>query len=532
MTLKIPGVPTPLEGSAPVVIIGPNGVGKTRLGSAIASANDGERISALRAIELGGISMQTRQQAKNDLEMVTQQMTAAPWQQANDLQHLMADIVTENQDLAVAYREEHLKNPDLPLDKRLYVTRLTRIVGVWNRHFPGRSISISHQPTVVRTEIDGKASKYSLVRMSEGERTAFYLIARIVSCAKSVLIVDEPETYFHPLLARSLWDDLEREAPDVRFIYLTHDIPFALSRRNARFAIARSDSCAELLPDTSGIPSEVISDVLGAASFSILASRVIFCEGDLDLQVLRAWHNSPKTTVSAVGGCTAVRECVEAFRGEHVTAGLEAFGYVDRDAWPDEELESNQHVKALAVNEMEGIFCLERVFLALAKFNGAAGDQAAAQYAEFMAAARKQFAGSMFNRLVLERSKCRGETELRRLFNPIKNDADLSKVKESFSTAAPAGGWSDFLGTMFGQEEARLSASIAGPAAQFVRDFPAKSYFKLAAAHMKLVPERMVETLCTALMLTDQAAQQEQKLKTLRDELVAVLEPILWPRLV
>ena len=103
-----------------------------------------------------------------------------------------------------------------------------------------------------------------------------YLVARVVSCTKSIIIVDEPESYFHPLLARSLWDDLEEHAVDKRFVYITHDIPFALSRRHAQFAVARSELTADLLPQASSLPADLVAQIFGAASFSVAASPVIF----------------------------------------------------------------------------------------------------------------------------------------------------------------------------------------------------------------------------------------------------------------
>ena len=106
---------------------------------------------------------------------------------------------------------------------------------------------------------------------------------------------------------------MEDSAPKTRFVYITHDIPLALSRRRAKFAIARSEVAADLLPAASTLPADLVAQVFGAASFSVTASRLVFCEGkpnSYDLEILGAWRNCPKTTVVAAGGCAAVKECV------------------------------------------------------------------------------------------------------------------------------------------------------------------------------------------------------------------------------
>lgn len=533
MNVSISGITEAIGGVDPIVVIGPNGVGKTRLGVAIAQSNDGERVAALRNVEIPEIPLQRFDQASQQVKNVLNEMMNQHWRQSYELQNLMSEILAEDRELAVTYRDVREKNPSLEPDKKLTDTRLKKIVRIWNRHFTGRTIKIDYQPVVERVTKNGSFPPYPISQMSEGERTALYLAARVFSCQKKVMVVDEPETFFHPLLARNLWNDLEAEAPNIRFVYITHDIPFALSRKNARFAIARSETEAELLPPTSSIPSDVIAEVLGAASFSISASRLIFCEGEpssLDGPILNAWHDCSKTAVVPVGSCGAVRECISVFRVKQVTSGLEAFGYVDRDGWPDAHLNSDQYVKAHPVSEIEGIFCLEPVFKALANYNGSNDAQAQTQFNAFMAEARGAFKGVTLNKEILNRAKMRVETEQKALLNPIKPNPDLATMQTAFVSAAPVGGWPIYLATVFAEEQTRLSDTLTGNAEDFVRDFPAKSYVDIAARHLKFVKEKMVQALCDALKLTDEAAKSEQKLKALRDAVVPVLELHMWQR--
>jgi len=523
-----------VSGTHPLVVIGPNGVGKTRLGVNITNNNDAERIAALRNVEIADIPLQrlgqATQQVKNALREVLQQH----WRQSFELQNLLSEILAEDREKAVTFREQFNQNPSQVPDKGLTDTRLRTIANLWNKHFPNRTIKIDYEPKVERV-IDGNAVSYPIAQMSEGERTALYLAARVVSCGSSILLVDEPETFFHPLLARGLWNDLEDLAPTIRFVYITHDIPFALSRRQAQFAIARSESKAELLPNASTLPGELIAQVFGAASFSVTASRLIFCEGQqgsYDIEILSAWHNCPHTAVVAAGGCAAVRECVSVFRSGKVTGGLEAFGYIDRDGWPDSELNSDPFVKALSVYEVEGLLCVRAIFKALATYNGISDADAESRYNTFLTRAKAKFGAILLNKEILTRAKMRAEVTLTALMNPIKPDVDLAKVRANFEAASPAGGWQPFFQQIFQEEEARLAASLSGTQDVFLKDFPAKSYYADAAQIFDMTPDALVRNMSQALKLSDKEADENSKLKALRDGLVAAMEPIMWPRTV
>jgi energy-coupling factor transporter ATP-binding protein EcfA2 len=532
--ITIPGIPKDIGGSNPIVIIGPNGVGKTRLGVTVATQNDAERIAALRLLGVGTVNMENFDSAREKVELHLQNVDGNHWNQASDLPSLLSEILAEDSNCAKAFRNKYEESPSTIPDEKYINTRLRKIQKIWDKHFPGRSITIDYTPIVNRAQKSGKTA-YSIAHMSEGERTAFYLIARVVSCRKKVIIVDEPESFLHPLLARNLWNDLENAAENIRFIYITHDIPFAVSRKNAQFVIARSETTAELLPSVSSITADVIAEILGAASFSICASRLIFCEGkteddSLDDKILSSWHNCSKTAIISVASCSTVRECVSVFRGQKVTNGVDVFGYIDRDGWPDSYLKKDQYIKAHIVNEIEGLFCLEPVFKALAVYQGADSEKAQDQFNAFLTEARKSFKGVTINKEILSRAKLRVETEQKSLLNPIKPNEDIEIVRKNFVDTAPAGGWPSYLEKIFTEEEGRLLTALSGTSDDFIKYFSAKTYFKIAARHLQFVPEKMVEIFCSALSLNEKDANNEQKLKKLQDAIVTAIEPYMWPR--
>jgi hypothetical protein len=234
--------------------------------------------------------------------------------------------------------------------------------------------------------------------------------------------------------------------------------------------------------------------------------------------------------VAAAGGCDAVRECVSVFRSGKVTGGLEAFGYVDRDGLPDAFLVSEPYVKPHAVYEIEGILCLPPIFKALAIYNGIEDADVETRFRGFLASAKGEFKNVLLNKEILNRAKKRAEIMLVALMNPIKPDTDLTKVRTSFENASPAGGWQPSLQRIFQEEEARLAASLSGTTDEFLKDFPAKSYYSHAAEKLDMSPDALVRILCQALKLTEKEAIENKKLKTLHDAIVAALTPVLWPR--
>lgn len=535
-----------VAGDHPLVIIGPNGVGKTRLGVNISQRSGGERIAALRNVEIPEIPLQRFAQANQQVKNALNQLIGQHWRQSYELQNLLSEILAEDREKAVAYRERAIsvaaksinestevsEAATKPSEDGLVDTRLRKIVTVWNRHFANREIKIDYEPVVERT-IGTEKMQYPIAQMSEGERTALYLAARIVSCTQPIILVDEPESYFHPLLARGLWDDLEDMSPNIRFVYITHDIPFALSRRRAQFAIARSETEADLLPAASTLPADLVAQVFGAASFSVTASRIVFCEGkpnSYDIEILSAWHNCPRTVVVAAGGCSAVRECVSVFRSGLVTGGLEAVGYIDRDGLPDDALNADAHIKAHPVFEIEGFICVEPIFKAIAKYNGIEFADVESRYQGFMAAAKASFKEILLNKEILNRAKKRAEIVLVALMNPIKPDPDLNNVRSAFEEATPIGGWQSALQSMFNEEEVRLKNSLSGSFEDFIRDFPSKTYYSLAAEKLDMTPDAFVRVMCQALKISEKEAAENKKMAELRDSLVSALESSMWPR--
>nr|WP_272886900.1 AAA family ATPase [Phenylobacterium aquaticum] len=325
----------------------------------------------------------------------------------SELTFVLSELKAEDAQSAVEFRDKVARGQGAEGPE---VTRLQKLTRLWALIFPGRELDLStYEPKVSWKHPDRTTEPYSANQMSDGERGAMYLITRILRAAPGVVIVDEPEVHFHALLARAFWDIIEAERPDCRFIYITHDLPFALSRANARIGIVRSPTEVELVPENAPIPPALYESILGAASLSVVAKRIIFCEGKYDrspdIHVYGAWFQSPGSVVVPVGSCTEVRQAVSVFKANPLIANAVPLGVVERDYWPESYLTklSADGLHVLPAHEIEGLLCLRAVAEAVAAHVAFVDFPAA--YAAFDTEVRGLFTGVRLNKLILERAK-------------------------------------------------------------------------------------------------------------------------------
>jgi hypothetical protein len=366
--------------------------------------------------------------------------------------------------------------------------------------------------------------------MSDGERTALFLILRVLSANSDNIIVDEPEVHFHPLLARAIWNELERQKPKCRFVYITHDIPFALSRRDPVIFIARSPSQMQRLDAIGGLPGELVQRILGAATFSVNANRLVFCEGTmtgLDYRILSAWYSDDNSKVIPVGSCLAVKECVSVFRSGRATVNVDAVGHIDRDRWPVEFLSDSEWIRPLPVHEIEGLFCISQIFAAFGAFYGFPESQVSEKHIEFVAKAKGKFSGATLNKEILDRSKIRAEFAVRGPLNAVKPDKALTITRAQFQTAALT---AESLGAIFDEESSHLQSALACGVEPFLAAFPSKTYWTEAASALGVSTETLVKDFARALALPAENAGTEASLNSLRVAIVDALTPHFWAR--
>ena len=204
---------------------------------------------------------------------------------------------------------------------------------------------------------------YSLAQMSDGERNAAILAATVVT-AKSgtVLLIDEPERHLHRAIIESFLTGLFRQRPDCTFIISTHETALPVSNPSASTLIVRSckwngDEASawdvNLLEPNTELPEDLKRAILGSRK------RILFVEGDdessLDLPLFNVLF--PGISVVPKGSCADVMSAVNGVRGSVNLHRVEAFGLIDRDNRPADEIErlANIFVFALDVYSVEAL---------------------------------------------------------------------------------------------------------------------------------------------------------------------------------
>jgi len=520
-----------LKGRGPIVILGPNGSGKTRHAVNMLNwnGNNAEMVAALRNIALSEhLGMQPLAQAKQNLTRFYQQRRSQYWELSNEINQLFSKIMAEDAASAVAFRDNYLRGNATEPEK----TKVTVIQNMWERLFPGRHISFAGYSPKVRSNLTGGESEYPAQRMSDGERVALYLAARVLDTSKPILIVDEPEVHFHSRLAVRFWNELEDLRKDVRLVYITHDLSFALSRRDATYVILMPGKEPNVVYLPEEIPRELASSLLSAASFSIQARRIVFCEGEegksLDCQVYSSWFYEHDTAVVPVGSCRDVVETVARFADTKLVVGLTAIGVVDRDYWPDNYLNSfDDSIHVLPVHEIENLLLLKGIFTAVAKHLGKS--ETNQLYDEFIQYAKSKFKGNgeLLIYQVSERFKRRAESEFFSAINGLKPESSTEETRNLYAQRLTPSNWQTSPVDLFQTEQKIIEEALDGPVDKFLKVLPGKVFFADIEKFLGIDRTAYVGLICAALKVTDDS---QDSLHGLGKQIENTLEPILPSR--
>lgn len=207
--------------------------------------------------------------------------------------------------------------------------------------------------------VEYQGSQYSAYMMSEGERNILYLIGRVLFAPHDgYIIVDEPELYLHKTIVNKLWDRLEQERSDCKFIYLTHDLDFAVTRNAQKCWIRHFDypNRWDIMPILGGeIPEDLLMRILGSRK------KILFCEGTKDSFDIKFFEIIfPNYTITPVGSCEEVVNYTRAFN-RYPNRLADAYGIIDRDVRPQEQLDAfkNDRIFSYDVAEIENLFLVE-----------------------------------------------------------------------------------------------------------------------------------------------------------------------------
>lgn len=512
-----------VDGEGPVVVLGANGAGKTRLGASVVLKNSPAfRVPGHRFLVIGTYATSPGNAAIS-LAQQRDRLLYEPWGQATEIDDMLVKGILQEASAS-------LRQVSGPLSAGSPMTRtiLSQVFKLWREAFPGRELVLDPNLEVI-SSVDGDSSRYPAAQMSDGERTALYLALSCFDAPAGLLIVDEPTIHLHSELARRFWNEIEEARPECRLVYITHDVEFALSRRNARIVIKRpGHDNLQLLPKRGGVPKDVLAALLGAASFAVVAKRVVLCEGEgagIDERFYSAWFNDAKTAVVPLGFSSHVANAHLTLADDRLIVGANLLSIVDRDDWPHEYLETLRAggVFVLRVFEVESLYCLQQIVEAVAKHVALSEIGALAE--KLKSSVRKRIHGVLLHRLALERTRRALRHRLAALIDNVTPAWDFSEVQSDLTRAIEPTGWSFEPGMVLREERFQLERALDGDwDSDVLVTIPGKEVLGVVAKTLGISEERYKGIVLGALG-TDEAYN------SIRPAVVEALEGHLPPRL-
>lgn len=345
-----------------LTIIGANGAGKSRFGDEIARIQNKNifRISALKALFVTPTKENpignTITKIFNELQSKTTYRIEAV---ETEFERLMYLLMHEEFVNVMSYKHNESNNKG-----KLPRTKLDRVQHQWENIFP--------QNKMLRTSgnlsiMGGKnAQPYSPTRLSDGEKTVFYLLASVLFAhSQSIIMVEDPEVFLHHSIMKMVWDTVEQLRPDCTFIYLTHDLEFSGSRSESSCVWVKSFDAEEvtweyeILHSPNDLPEDVYLDLLGSRK------PILFIEGtdnrSIDVRIYTLLY--PEYTIKPLGGCSKVIETTRTFNDLKNFHHIESHGIVDRDRRTDKEINSlrQRNITVPDVAEIENLLLIEPV---------------------------------------------------------------------------------------------------------------------------------------------------------------------------
>jgi ABC-type Mn2+/Zn2+ transport system ATPase subunit len=478
--INIPGF-TDHGGEAPIVILGPNGSGKTQLAQKIAGSNQVSAISAQRRTWVDdNLPVQEEQQLRSNVQSQQNRWRDNSWQPTEEINFVLSTLIQSHTNV-LTNRNEDAISSGLPFGP-VKDTKLILLQSLWNRLFPRRKLEIGgFFPKVKRLDAVAAAAPYQLRQMSDGERTVLYMAARVLTAEYPVILVDEPELHMHSRLSVQFWDEAEKLRPDCRFVYVTHDLNFTLSRRRATVLIARSNDAAEaVLVDE--LPSSVAAEVLGAATLPFHAKRIFFFEGEAGKgfasEFFAAWFDGDETFAIPTGDRNSVCAAISGLKSVGIVAA-DVIGLIDRDFYSDDVLNASTNgVTVLSLHEIESVLCDQEVVAVLAAH---LGKEPADVLTQFLDRVRKEFRGQTMNGVVARRVRARVGDLLDGAFTGAQVVADLRQTGENHSATLAGLDLPAKTVAMFTEESKRVADALNAGGAEMLAILPGKHLLNMLA---------------------------------------------------
>lgn len=371
----------PVELGEVLFVVGANGVGKSSLMSRFAQylGNTSKWLSAHRQtwINSNQINMTAAQRTENEKHV--ERSTAreqARWEDSfsqtitmNSMFDLLAKESVLDRKIATAARAEDGDKLAELISKATPRQMLNQLLRRSNMPI---EISISDTEQVMASKENSEP--FSIQHLSDGERNVLIVAMSVLTAdAGTIFLLDEPERHLHHSIILPLLNALFEQRADCAFVISTHDVSLPTKATSASTLLVRKciyDNNQLIAWDADYLASaETIDD---ETALSILGSRrqIIFIEG-LSSSLDKPLYSLIFGQVSIVpkSSCRNVEQTVSAIRAADDLHWIQAWGIVDNDRRPEDEIESLKvkGVYALSVYSVESIYYHPAVILKVAQ---------------------------------------------------------------------------------------------------------------------------------------------------------------------
>lgn len=376
--------PTKIESVQNFVIVGANGSGKSHLGAWIEqqSAN-GEvlRISAQRALSIpDSITIKSEEAAWNKIYYGEElhHDKNYKWNWGNGLTTKLIDdydsvlsaifarLNKEDRAYVIDCKDKEKRGETKADVPQMIIDKITSI---WNAIYPHRQIILEDAKIKAKTT---SSEEYHAKEMSDGERVTIYLLGQcLIAPNDMTIIIDEPEIHLHKSIMYRLWDKIEEFCPNKTFIYITHDLDFAASRKEAtkiwvKSYLGNNRWDIKILDPDENIPDSLMFEVLGNRK------PVLFVEGErgsYDNQLYPFVYSN--YNIIPCHDCSKVIEMTKSFNNERIKNmhNYSIKGLIDRDYMTEAEIScyKESNIYTLDVAEVENLYLIEDIIKLVAE---------------------------------------------------------------------------------------------------------------------------------------------------------------------
>lgn len=282
---------------------------------------------------------------------------------------LIISTINEYVDTSMKMQEGIFSEAGIRNGEYIYI----KFKSIWKSLIP----KIQWDPNFVKRTINPIINDnipYDINNMSDGEKAiVYYLLSVLNAKENSIIIVDEPETYLNPSIYKKMWDLLEEERDDCKFIYISHSIEFINSRYNQDLYWIKSFDGStnwQINPisekEKEKLPTELLTELLGSAK------PIIFCEGSnnsLDYKVYSKLFDG-EANIIPVKGHLNVISYTKAYNNLPNKNNI-ASGIIDRDQHSNNQLSKwrEDNIFPIEFNEIEMLLLNEEVMKATLNAN-------------------------------------------------------------------------------------------------------------------------------------------------------------------